>query len=41
MRLLAGGGGWLLVFIEVYWTYNIFLVSDVQHNDSIFVYIEK
>ena len=28
------------IFIEVL-TYNIILVSDVQQNDSIFVYIEK
>lgn len=28
-------------FIEKYLTYNITLVSDIQHKDSIFVYIGK
>ena len=33
--------GHVLFFIEIYLTYNIILVLWVQHNDSIFVYIEK
>lgn len=30
-----------LFFIEVQWTYNIALVSNVQHNDLTFVYVAK
>lgn len=30
-----------IFFVEVEFTYNIMLISCVQHNDSIFVFIEK
>ena len=32
---------YLFIFIEVYLTYNIIIVSDVQHSDLIFLYITK
>ena len=31
----------LHILMEIYLTFNIMLVSGVQHNDSIFVYIMK
>ena len=41
-EIFYGDGNILHLFLtEIYFTYDIILVSDVQHNGSIFIYIVK